>query len=63
MEKFRFGTIREKGKRSFPARLQPLTFGADIVMHSVTKGRSGHAGLLMVALESGTQPDLVRIFP
>ena len=33
-----------------PARLQPLTLGADIVMHSVTKGLSGHADLLMGAL-------------
>jgi cystathionine gamma-synthase len=33
-----------------PARQQPLTLGADIVMHSVTKGLSGHADLLMGAL-------------
>jgi len=32
-----------------PARQQPLTLGADIVMHSVTKGLSGHADLLMGA--------------
>jgi cystathionine gamma-synthase len=33
-----------------PARQQPLTLGVDIVMHSVTKGLSGHADLLMGAL-------------
>ena len=33
-----------------PARQQPLTLGADIVMHSVTKGLAGHADLLMGAL-------------
>lgn len=32
-----------------PARQQPLSLGADIVMHSVTKGLSGHADLLMGA--------------
>ena len=30
-----------------PARQRPLTLGADIVMHSVTKGLSGHSDLLM----------------
>lgn len=33
-----------------PARQQPLSLGADIVMHSVTKGLAGHADLLMGAL-------------
>lgn len=33
-----------------PARQQPLNLGADIVMHSVTKGLAGHADLLMGAL-------------
>ena len=32
-----------------PARQRPLNLGADIVMHSVTKGLSGHADLLMGA--------------
>lgn len=35
-----------------PARQQPLTLGADIVMHSVTKGLAGHSDLLMGALAS-----------
>jgi len=33
-----------------PVRQQPIVLGADIVMHSVTKGLSGHADLLMGAV-------------
>ena len=33
-----------------PARQNPLALGADIVMHSVTKGLAGHSDLLMGAL-------------
>lgn len=33
-----------------PARQQPITLGADVVLHSVTKALSGHSDLLMGAL-------------
>jgi len=33
-----------------PVRQQPIVLGADIVMHSVTKGLAGHADLLMGAV-------------
>lgn len=42
-----------------PARQQPLVLGADIVMHSVTKGLSGHADLLMGAVVTA-DPDLAK---
>lgn len=42
-----------------PARQQPLILGADIVMHSVTKGLSGHADLLMGAVVTA-DPDLAK---
>ena len=44
-----------------PARQQPLSLGADIVMHSVTKGLSGHADLLMGALVTSNN-DLAQQF-
>ena len=44
-----------------PARQQPLSLGADIVMHSVTKGLSGHADLLMGALVTSND-DLAQQF-
>ena len=40
-----------------PARQQPLVLGADIVMHSVTKGLAGHSDLLMGAVVTAS-PEL-----
>lgn len=42
-----------------PVLQQPLTVGADLVLHSVTKGLSGHSDLLMGAVVA-TDPELAE---
>lgn len=60
---------RDRGTRSVvdntfatPIAQQPLRAGADVVMHSATKGLSGHSDLLMGALvtRDGSLADLLR---
>lgn len=43
-----------------PLRQRPLTLGADVVMHSVTKYLSGHSDLLLGALVTATDDEAVR---